>query len=285
MMGRPEPRLFRSRWEARTPTSRRPTTPLRTATTCVCGSRRDSWSEEAGAASTIRTRGYVRKRKREHEKGNEVGRRSIPGAEAPNGMFTADFFVQMHLDKGDRNKKKDRDRPSGYTACQSLPAKSAEKGSYFFLPEYGIKISLDEPVAWLFFGGEVVHGTTEPSSESWSVHAASAGPERHADTESRWRENPPFSRRRRFRYDEKRNVARRSACRSLGGGVWRRCERHHRARSAPRGARETAVPGVRVRSVQGQDEKFQGRKISELYVCDQCTARRCVTSFSMMFLI
>ena len=126
----------------------------------------------------VTTRGYVRKRKREHEKGNEAGRRSIPGAEAPNGMVTADFFVQMHLDKGDRNKKKDRDRPSGYTACQSLPAKSAEKGSYFFLPEYGIKISLDEPVAWLFFGGEVVHGTTEPSftDANFKTNGSKVGP-------------------------------------------------------------------------------------------------------------
>ena len=32
-----------------------------------------------------------------NEKGNQVGRLSMPGAEAPNGMFTADFFIQMLL--------------------------------------------------------------------------------------------------------------------------------------------------------------------------------------------
>ena len=118
---------------------------------------------------------HRRKRKRSHNSCEK--RPSIPGAEAPNGMFTADFFIRMHLDEGDANVQGDRDRHSGYTACQSLPA-SYPKGSYFFIPEYGIKISLDEPCAWLFFGGEVVHGTTEPSftDVDFKRHRTKVGP-------------------------------------------------------------------------------------------------------------
>jgi len=89
--------------------------------------------------------------------------------EAGNGMFTAFFHIQMHLDGGDSNTLKDTLRHSGYTCCASCPADNNNSNSVFLLPEYGLRVSLDCLIAWMFFGAEVVHGTTKPRDLDKSI--------------------------------------------------------------------------------------------------------------------
>ena len=76
-------------------------------------------------------------------------------------METGYFFINMHLDHGDGNTRKESRRHGGYTCCGSVNGKNGNK-NFFYIPEYGIKIPLDCNMAWMFFGSEVVHGTTKP---------------------------------------------------------------------------------------------------------------------------
>ena len=68
----------------------------------------------------------------------------------------------MHVDKGDKNTVKDTERHGGYTCCASCPNNNNDSNSVFLVPEYGLAVNMDTKVAWMFFGSEVVHGTTRP---------------------------------------------------------------------------------------------------------------------------
>jgi hypothetical protein len=112
-------------------------------------------------ARILEALGYS-KTKFEHQKDARTKKNSMDLTEAGNGMFTACFHIKMHLDGGDSNTLNDTLRHSGYTCCASCPNNNNNSNSVFLLAEYGLGVNLDCLIAWMFFGAEVVHGTTKP---------------------------------------------------------------------------------------------------------------------------
>ena len=82
---------------------------------------------------------------------NKTNKPSLPYAHGHNGMLTLAFAINMHYDMGDGEL--------GYTICSNL-ASDTKQLSFFYLPGYELKISLDENNKWLFFGGSVCHRTS-----------------------------------------------------------------------------------------------------------------------------
>ena len=48
----------------------------------------------------------------------------------------------------------------GVTCCSNIPCLS-KCLSFFCIPEYSIKISMDRSNGWCFFGGKVLHGMSQ----------------------------------------------------------------------------------------------------------------------------
>ena len=92
---------------------------------------------------------------------SEKGQKGIPkiGADVvgTNGMVTGAFAVRIHRDA---DGEFGETTGGGFTACANIPPKQPCE-SYFFLPAYRLKIPLDQANRWMFFGGEVDHGTTK----------------------------------------------------------------------------------------------------------------------------
>ena len=89
----------------------------------------------------------------------EVEPETIPEPDIGPGID----LIEDHPDECviDGNKKCECGRHAGYSVCASVPGVK-NNFNYFFVPEYGLRIPLDQNLTWCFFGSEVVHGTTSP---------------------------------------------------------------------------------------------------------------------------